>query len=273
MCVALPCAAQEFSPWESHLLDDAMLQSFNIATYRPNYLLLTHMSSPNQAPYAVLGQGEVLTHNELKFQLSLRAKFAKQLFGNNGDLWLAYSQTSWWQAFNRSHSSPFRETNYEPEAWLSFLTNASSYGVKLREVTAGIWHQSNGQFGSLSRSWNRIYSNLEFVGGPWRLDVKPWVRIHESPETDDNPDIQNYLGHYELRGFYTATGNRHIFSVMLRNVVNRDNRINSEFDWTFPIAGKIRGMVQYYYGYGESLIDYNYRVNRIGVGIAVTDWL
>ena len=82
----------------------------------------------------------------------------------------------------------------------------------------------------------------------------------------------NYLGHYELRGFYSTSGS-HIFSAMLRNVVNRDNRINSEFDWTFPIAGKIRGMVQYYYGYGESLIDYNYRINRIGVGIAVTDWL
>jgi len=230
---------------------------------------MTHMGRPNQAPYEALGQGDVLTHNELKFQLSLRAKFAKQLFGNNGDLWLAYSQTSWWQAFNRSHSSPFRETNYEPEAWLSFLTNASSHGAKLREASTGIVHESNGQAGSLSRSWNRVYANLEFVAGPWRLDAKPWLRIHESPQTDNNPDIVNYLGHYELRGFYRTNGGQ-IFSVMLRNVTSR---ANSEFDWTFPIAGKIRGMVQYYYGYGESLIDYNYRINRIGIGLAVTDWL
>jgi phospholipase A1 len=230
------------------------------------------MSSPNQAPYEVLGQGEVLTHNELKFELSLRAKFAKQLFGDKGDLWLAYSQTSWWQAFNRSHSSPFRETNYEPEAWLSFVTNTDVLGLKLREISTGVWHQSNGQAGSLSRSWNRVYGDFQLVRGDWRVNVKPWVRIPEDPANDNNPDIENYLGRFELRTFYQTNG-KQLLTLMLRNVFDREHRVNAELGWTFPIAGKMRGMVQYYYGYGESLIDYNYKINRIGVGIAVTDWL
>jgi phospholipase A1 len=234
---------------------------------------MTHMTSPNQAPYEVLNQGDLLTHNELKFQLSLRAKFAKGLFGNaGGDLWLAYSQTSWWQAFNRSHSSPFRETNYEPEGWLSFYTDSRVLGFRLREMSAGFVHQSNGQAGSLSRSWNRVYGEAQLVRDNWRVNLKPWLRIPESAAADNNPDITSYLGHFETRVFYQTDG-KQLFSLMVRNVFNRDHRLNAEADWTFPIAGKVRGMLQYYYGYGESLIDYNYRINRLGIGIALTDWI
>ncbi|UCD36570.1 MAG: phospholipase A [Nitrospiraceae bacterium] len=31
--------------------------------------------------------------------------------------------------------------------------------------------------------------------------------------------------------------------------------------------------MQYYNGYGESLIDYNDYVSRVGLGIMITDWL
>ena len=114
----------------------------------------------------------------------------------------------------------------------------------------------------------------------WVLAFKPWWRIPEDrkedpldPDGDDNPDIDDYMGYFELYSAYQW--DEHNFGIMLRNNLRSDNKGAFQFDWTFPLddEGKLRGYVQYFNGYGESLIDYNRRVNRLGVGFVLTDWL
>jgi len=138
----------------------------------------------------------------------------------------------------------------------------------------GVVHQSNGQGGNLSRSWNRVYAWLTLERGNLVISVKPWYRIPEESENDDNLDITDYLGYYELSAPCKLGEN--VFSMMSRNNLEsgfKDGAV--ELSWSFSLGSwrYLKGYTQYFTGYGESLIDYNQYVNAIGVGISLTDWI
>ena len=135
----------------------------------------------------------------------------------------------------------------------------------------GLEHQSNGRSEPLSRSWNRIYSLLAFEKGHFYFAIKPWYRIPESRSSDDNPDIQKYMGHGEFYAVYTWGKQR--FGIMLRNNFRTENYGAVQLDWSFPLHRKFDGYIQYFSGYGESLIDYNHSTSRIGIGIIIANWL
>ena len=264
-------ATPAMSIWEQRIDQDAVRETFTLTTRKPNYFIYTYVSETNQEPYGNTGLSDQLDNSEIKFQLNFQTKMVNDLFGENGDLWFGYTQTSFWQLFNSDISAPFRETNYEPELYMSFLTDYSLLGLKGRAINFGVVHQSNGRAEPLSRSWNRVFAELTFVRGDFALSIKPWIRISEDAADDDNPDIEDYLGNYELRAGYAW--NEQIFSVMLRNIHGSEHRYNSELQWSFPISRRLRGLVQWYNGYGENLIDYNHNNHRIGVGVLLTDWL
>jgi phospholipase A1 len=257
--------------WDRRIEADARRETFTLTARQPNYLLVSSMRSANQAPYEFTGASERLDDEEVKFQLAFQTKLADDLFGADADLWFGYTQVAFWQLFNGAISAPFRETNYAPEAYVSFMTGLDLAGLKLRAVNVGLVHQSNGRAEPLSRSWNRVFADLQLTRGDFALSFKPWVRIKEDPQEDNNPDIGDYLGRYELRLLYHWRGQ--IFGAMLRNVLDSEQRLNSELSWSFPIARRLRGLVQWYSGYGESLVDYNFNIHRIGVGVLLTDWL
>ena len=80
------------------------------------------------------------------------------------------------------------------------------------------------------------------------------------------------MGNGEL--YFLRPMKNHMFSVMLRNNFNWDeNRGAVEINYSFPLTPRIKGFVQYFNGYGESLIDYNVYQERIGFGIKLSDWL
>jgi phospholipase A1 len=87
---------------------------------------------------------------------------------------------------NTRNSSPFRETNYEPELIATFGTGAAS-GLKMANLGLAV-HQSNGKRFTESRSWNRVY-----LQGGWEWNnstsimARGWWRIPENSLKDDNP--------------------------------------------------------------------------------------
>ena len=171
-------------------------------------------------------------------------------------------------------TAPFRETNHEPEAWVQFQPGWEIFGFKNTWNSFGINHQSNGRGGTLSRSWNRLFAWLTVERGNLAMSFKPWYRIPENDEDDDNPDITDYLGHFELSATYKWREN--VFSVMSRNNLESGfEKGTVELSWSFPLWGwpYLKGYVQYFNGYGRSLIDYNQHSNVIGLGFSLTDWL
>jgi len=254
-----------------------VLQPFTLMAHRPNYILLGTYNSVgyNPQPYRDQNNDQTLQtdDSEAQFQISIKTPLAIDLFGKF-DIYAAYTNRSFWQVYNTDTSSPFRETNHEPEFWAQFRPNWHILGFTNTVNGLGIVHQSNGRGGVLSRSWNRIYASFVMERGNFALAFKPWYRIKEDIEDDDNRDITDYLGHHELRAGLKLQ--EHVLSLMLRNNLESGFEKGAvELGWSFPLGSYpyLKGYVQYFTGYGESLIDYNHYVNRVGIGVALTDFL
>lgn len=249
--------------------------SFSLLPHKPNYIMLSYNTSePNQQVFeqAFPNNSSDLQHLETKFQISMKLPIVQGLFYDKGDLYAAYTNRSFWQQFNKTNSSPFRDTNHEAESWLAFATDYNFAGLHNSAIHTGFSHQSNGQSGSLSRSWNRLYAEFVLEHDDLYLSFKPWFRIPESSHSDDNPDIDHYMGHFELRGIYKQR--QHTFNVLLKNNLKTgSNRGAIELGWSFPIHNKVRGYAQWFNGYGESMLDYDNHTNSIGFGIQLSDWL
>ncbi|HRP29371.1 MAG TPA: phospholipase A [Burkholderiaceae bacterium] len=259
--------------WELDVADKQ--RPFVLLPYKANYLLpVRYSTSVNNLPHSPNPNNTVTTPldwdaAEAKFQLSVRLKVADYLFGDNGAVWLGYTQQSNWQVYNAAQSRPFRETNYEPEAILSFRTDADILGWRWRLLNFGFVHQSNGRSDPLSRSWNRIYAQFGLERGNFTLFVQPWYRLPESASNDDNPDIRDYMGSGELRLLYANAG--HALSAQARYSFS-GHAGGLKLEWAFPLVDQLKGYVQVTSGYGESLIDYNHRQNTIGLGVLLLPW-
>lgn len=262
--------------WE--IARDSKLGIFNFRAYKPVYLLpVFWSSSPNAHPFSPTRGSATDTDSldalEAKFQISFKTKAVENLFGDNGDIWMAYTQSSRWQVYNSEASRPFRETDYEPEVMLAFRTGYELLGWKGRLAAVGINHQSNGRSDPLSRSWNRVVFNFGFDREGWALNLRPWIRIPERGHGDDNPDIADYMGRGDATLVRTF-GNGQQLSLMLRHSLRSGDRAHGavQFDWAFPLHDTFRGHLQVFDGYGESMIDYNHRSTYVGLGISLMEW-
>lgn len=270
-------------PITDTVLDDRIKQeaanmenSFSLTAHHSSYLLpLSYASNQNSDIFNSTndpGNNDIDLENlEVKFQISFRVPIKHNFLIKNSNLWFGYTQLSLWQLYDSDNSAPFRETNYEPEIIWSFLANESFGHLKLTHFSIALSHQSNGRSEPLSRSWNRIYLNTLWAHKKWAFAFRPWYRIPESRDDDDNPDIDNYMGHFDFRAAYKEDD--HQYSTLIRTAIDEDQTHSFyELGYSFSINRKFRGYVQFVSGYGESLIDYNHRNKRFSIGIMLYDW-
>jgi phospholipase A1 len=250
-----------------------------ITPHKMNYILpVSYTNNINKDVYdRVNDWGDSLINTEAKFQLSIKVPLNTQkIFTRDDGIFFGFTLQSWWQVYSDGISKPFRETNYQPEIfYLSPLRYHPFDGNTA--IIVGLEHQSNGRAQGLSRSWNRTYINFLFEKDNFALSFQPWLRIPESdkefnldPKGDDNPDISDYMGYFQLGTVYKWE--EYEFSFKGHENFKTHNG-GMELGLTFPLWGKLRGYIQYTNGYGESLIDYNHSQQRLGIGFALTDVL
>ncbi len=248
-------------------------ETFGLSPYRPNYVLPLSYSSK---PYRVYTPHDgTYMQTEAELQVSFKFALAQNLLGLNEKYYAAYTQRSFWQVYKKS--SPFRETNYSPELFVTVpLGTQNTFGPKL--ATLGFWHYSNGQ-GNIeksdnvaqypelvnrSRSLNRLYAKLTFQHNALVWDAMVWYPFGHYD--DDNPDIMDYIGYGGIRAMYFYR--QHLFSAYLRgNPLTQKGSI----ELTYSHPAKIKGTYFFgklFTGYGESLIDYNHKNTKISVGVS-----
>jgi len=236
-----------------------------VSTYEPLYVL-------------VGGDGGL----NAKFQLSLRYR----MFDGNGrlarrlpwidDLYLSYSQTSLWDLSDLS--KPFRDSSYRPRLFFSNYELISFMDGQLRlGVEAGVGHESNGKEGTESRSFNMLYVRpVLSLGDPEGFRMYAAPLIHNYIADGENPDIKDYRGYVDWLFGIGSKGGLDFWTTLRKG--KRGDHGSAELNVSYPLSklsgGDLTGwlMLQYFGGYGESLLDYNRKLDsqlRLGIAIAL----
>lgn len=242
----------------------------HVGTFRPAFVQVRRGISLDKNNYllplswAGRYQGN---HTEVLFQLSGKV----QLF--NTGLYVAYTQRSFWQAYNRSDSSPLRETDYAPEFF--YRATPERLGLGGWGVDVGAEHQSNGRSGLASRSWNRIYVAPYLPRANDVFYLKFWYRLPERAKRypldvggDDNPDITDYLGYGEIHYIRRIGAGQRLHLMVRGNPATGRGAL--QLSYSIPTGTKdLYFRLTFFNGFGESLGDYNRSVTRVGAGFAI----
>lgn len=231
--------------------------------------------SAYQPIYAVYGPD---TATDARIQVS----FKYQLFGSRSrrglpqswrdGLYFGYTQRMFWAL--GTASSPFRNVDYQPE--LFYLTPAMTLsGSTKLNVQLGLRHESNGRDGAASRSFNTVYVSPMAalpLGHGYRLEVAPRLAFFVGG-LDDNPDIRRYRGNGGLSLQVGRDDGLRLATFARYDPGSGKGAVSA--DLSYPLPRLLGGGPDFYLyaqsfaGYGENLLDYDRRVTRLRIGVAL----
>lgn len=230
--------------------------------------------SPHRPIYFILGPDRPAA----KFQFS----FKYRLWGESSGpvipaepvhgVYFGYSQRSLWDI--TAASSPFYDTSYMPEFFYEFRpTPTATTGWQWRGFAGGVQHESNGQAGPQSRSLNIVYvkPTITFATrNGWRFTLAPRF-FYYIGGLSDNPDLTRYRGYGEYRVTVLKDG---LSLGLMARVGSHADRGSLQADFTVPLKVRSGGfatfvLLQYFDGYGESLLGYRSKSHALRVGVSL----
>jgi phospholipase A1 len=260
--------------------------TFTFRGYRPlnvSFSAATHVpDTPTSPSPDHTGTDISYQANEMRIGLSVRTKLAQGLLtqglpDRKDSLWFGYTQLSTWQLFNGDISRPFRTTDHEPELMYVYPTDFKlPGGWRWRYTGLGLVHQSNGQSLPYSRSWNRVYlmGGAE-LGDSFSITGRIWRRLSENAATDDNPDISDFVGRAEVTGRWNLNRDNTL-GMTVRNNLRDSGHGSVRLEWLKaigdPLKSNLRFHTQLFYGYGDTLADYNRKRTVFSIGLSLVDF-
>jgi outer membrane phospholipase A len=220
------------------------------------------------------------THPAVEFQVSLKYK----ILDLKGDadplthLYFAYTQTSFWSAFVRDPS--FYDTSYKPSGFFYYPDVFRNKFFQL-DLQFGGEHESNGRGGTGERSFNTGYlqptvtvdlpDNFQFT-----LQPRAWFYFIVG---DNDSNIADYRGYADLRTAVTwndpNSGEKIQLATRLR-LGDETSHAGVQVDLRFnlanaPVLRKFNPaiQVQYFTGYGQTLLQYNHPSNGLRAGLCL----
>jgi len=249
-------------------------EDFGLKPHRANYILPYGYGSEKYKSYVPTDEYKNI---EAELQVSIKLYLGTNLLGFDESYYLAYSHIAFWQIY--AESSPFRETNYTPEAFVEFPIKDKDSYFNLKSVKVGMAHTSNGQGsnkgviypdpsknpGNRSRNINLLYTELSFQHDTLLTELKLCAPLPGTANDEDNPDIMDYLGYTSIKFNYFL--GHHMFTLMARgNFVTGYGAI--EATYSYPLIDNAYFYAKIFSGYGESLIDYNNNITKFSVGFS-----
>ena len=242
---------------------------------------------------------DVLTFHRSNYLLSgfTRQTEAKFQFSFKYDLWpstghhtvyLAYTQKSLWDIYEKS--APFRETNYAPEIFYAHyhaeVHGQPNRGCGLFSEQLGLEHESNGEAGDASRSWNRVFMDLQATcyGKPayGLMALRLWYPFAIA----ENPNIKKTQGYGELslgvgldddashmNGLLTIAARKGTSRRIAKGSLTVDARWRPTYQRLLGKAWKFAPYLwfQLFAGYGETLGTFDSASTSARLGIGFTD--
>jgi phospholipase A1/A2 len=234
-----------------------ILQSnYNITSHHTNYLL--PISTRLNGSYDMPGR-RATDATEVEFQVSFKYDFAPDLLGLGEIYSVAYTQHSFWQRYE--DDAFFRESDYNPEIMVTLPIPLPYY----KAVQFSVAHESNGLGLPYERAWNYLALRSFFQYKALFSELTFWYRMEDN--RDYNPDFIDIMGYGHLK--FMLPYKKHLLTLLLRNNFQGKGAIDTSY--SYPIYhNSLFLYVKGFAGYGESLIDYNHYVEKIGIGVSIS---
>lgn len=248
-----------FGPSKQLSNADSIINKFDanpsFGIYKDNYFIVGTQMLSKPTKY----------NSDAKFQISVMHRITNSTLPFKTYAFLTYTQKAFWDVFQDSF--PFRDLNYNPTLGVGkALVRDNRF---LGTLTFQFEHESNGKDGEDSRSWNKVSFGTYFtLDDHLTLQTKAWIPIVDGT---NNKDIVKYSGWGLMAMEYSSPKKKYNIGCVVtkRGGVNLNANIELNFSIRLFSDDNQYLFLQYYNGYGESMLDYNHHRQRIRLGFVI----